>query len=100
MRKDLLKEKLKAARKAIIDAARGLEKEQSKQVSAALRHGRTPQWTVLTSAPHSCVQVADAVTAYFKSHPDATVMVSRLDEAAGNAKVSLSLTIRCAPSSS
>lgn len=33
------------------------------------------------------LQVTEIVSAYFKANPDATVMVSRLDEAAGNAKV-------------
>ena len=39
VRKDNLKEKLKVARKAVADVARGLEKEQSKAVSHFLLLG-------------------------------------------------------------
>ncbi|GAA6018258.1 hypothetical protein JCM10207_002888 [Rhodosporidiobolus poonsookiae] len=62
VRKDRLKEKVKAERKAIGDAARAAEKEQGKQIS-------------------------DLVTAYFKENPDESVMVARLDTANGNPKI-------------
>ncbi|KAI5476969.1 alanine-tRNA synthetase [Pseudohyphozyma bogoriensis] len=61
VRKDVLKEKLKAARKAVADAAKALEKEQSKEV-------------------------ADKVSAYFKENPEAKLIVTRLD-VEGNVKV-------------
>ncbi|GAA6034541.1 hypothetical protein JCM8097_005384 [Rhodosporidiobolus ruineniae] len=62
VRKDRLKEQVKAERKAIADAARAQEKEQGKQI-------------------------ADQVTAYFKENPDSPVMVARLDAANGNPKI-------------
>ncbi|GAA5865267.1 hypothetical protein JCM1840_003969 [Sporobolomyces johnsonii] len=62
VRKDRLKEKVKAERKAINDAARALEKEQSKEVG-------------------------DLVAKYFAEHPDAGVYVARIDIAAGNPKI-------------
>ncbi|BGP33039.1 Alanine--tRNA ligase [Rhodotorula toruloides] len=61
-RRDRLKQRIAAERKAIVDAARAAEKEQGKAV-------------------------ADEVDRFFKENPDAKVMVARLDAAKGNPKV-------------
>ncbi|GAA5824475.1 hypothetical protein JCM11251_000438 [Rhodosporidiobolus azoricus] len=62
VRREALKEKVKAERKAIADQARALEKEQGKQI-------------------------ADQVNAYFKENPNSSAMVARLDTANGNPKI-------------
>ncbi|KAM0746309.1 hypothetical protein T439DRAFT_330022 [Meredithblackwellia eburnea MCA 4105] len=68
VRKEALKEKLKVVRKAVADAGRAQEKEQSKQVT-------------------------ELVTAYFKEKPDAKIIATRLD-ASGNVKVMQAATLQ------
>ncbi|GAA5936418.1 alanine--tRNA ligase [Sporobolomyces koalae] len=62
VRKDRLKQSVSKERKALIDAAKVLEKEQSKQVT-------------------------EQVQSYFKEHSDANVFVTQLEVAKGNPKI-------------
>lgn len=82
VRKDLLKEEIKTVRKAISDASRALEKEQSKEVSSGA------QDFVLKSSlsDGSLLQVVETINTYFKNNSDATVIVQKL-EVDGNSKV-------------
>ena len=64
VRKDLLKQKVSKERKALIDASKALEKEQSKQVT-------------------------DLVNNYFKENEDKKVLVCKIEVANGNPKVRL-----------
>ncbi|GAA5948754.1 hypothetical protein JCM3765_004995 [Sporobolomyces pararoseus] len=62
VRKDLLKQKVSKERKALIDASKALEKEQSKQVT-------------------------DLVNNYFKENPENKVLVCKIEIANGNPKI-------------
>ncbi|GAA5871803.1 hypothetical protein JCM16303_000869 [Sporobolomyces ruberrimus] len=62
VRKDALKQQVSKERKALIDAAKVLEKEQSKQVT-------------------------DLVSNYFKENPESKVFVTKIDAANGNPKI-------------